>query len=145
MNPLDSTQIHPESYSVAEEIISKTKLNLVNLGKAHFCQKIQTFAANQDLEKLAVLMGCGAPTLKMILEVLQQNLQHDLRAEYAAPLFKEGLTKAEDIKVNDILSGRVNNVTHFGAFVDIGLGINGLIHTTKMRGDEGNMKWLARS
>ena len=56
------------------------------------------------------------------------------RAEFSAPLFKSGLTKAENVKVGDILTGRVNNVTHFGAFVDIGIGINGLIHVTKMRG-----------
>ena len=49
-------------------------------------------------------------------------------------MFKSGLTKAENVKVGDILTGRVNNVTHFGAFVDIGIGINGLIHVTKMRG-----------
>ena len=51
-------------------------------------------------------------------------------------MFKSGLTKAENVKVGDILTGRVNNVTHFGAFVDIGIGINGLIHVTKMRGEE---------
>ena len=77
----------------------------------------------------------GEDTLKMILEALQQNLQYDLRAQHDAPLFKVGLTKVENVKVGDVLSGRVNNVTHFGAFVDIGLGINGLIHTTKMKGN----------
>ena len=51
-------------------------------------------------------------------------------------MFKSGLTKAENVKVGDILTGRVNNVTHFGAFVDIGIGINGLIHVTKMRGEK---------
>ena len=56
------------------------------------------------------------------------------RAEFSAPLFKSGLTKAENVKLGDILSGRVNNVTHFGAFVDIGIGINGLVHSSKMKG-----------
>ena len=121
---------------MAEKIVKRANLNLVNLGKADFCQKMKTFSANQDLEELAGLLGCGLPTLNMILEALQQNLHHDLRAEYDAPLFKVGLTKVENLRVGDVLSGRVNNVTHFGAFVDIGLGVNGLIHTTKMRGEE---------
>ena len=133
-NPLDRTQIHPESYSAAEKVVSINKLNLVNLGKTHFCQKIKTFTEGADLTRLSRQLEVGPDTLRMILEALQQNLHHDLRAQYDAPLFKVGLTKAENVKVGDVLSGRVNNVTHFGAFVDIGLGINGLIHTTKMKG-----------
>ena len=70
----------------------------------------------------------------MILEALQQTLGYDYRAEFSAPLFKSGLTRAENVKTGDILTGRVNNVTHFGAFVDIGIGINGLVHVSKFRG-----------
>ena len=140
VNPLDRTQIHPESYSLAEKIIRQAGLNIVNLGKPQFCQKIKTFADSQDQAKLAGQLGCGEPTLVMILEALQQNLQHDLRAEYAAPLFKVGQTKVEDVRVGDVLSGRVSNVTQFGAFVDIGLGINGLVHTSKMKGNSGRVK-----
>ena len=85
---------------MAEKIVKRANLNLVNLGKADFCQKMKTFSANQDLEKLAGLLGCGLPTLNMILEALQQNLHHDLRAEYDAPLFKVGLTKVENLRVS---------------------------------------------
>ena len=135
-NPLDRTQIHPESYKLTEKVISQAGLNIVNLGKPHFCQKIKSYADSQDLAKLAGQLGCGEPTLTMILEALQQkNFQKDLRSEYAAPLFKVGQTKVEDVKVGDVLSARVSNVTQFGAFVDIGLGINGLVHNTKMRGN----------
>ena len=134
-NPLDRTQIHPESYSVAEKVVSMNNLHLVNLGKTHFCQKIKKFSEDQDMVQMSKQLEVGEDTLKMILEALQQDLQYDLRAQHAAPLFKVGLTKVENVKVGDVLSGRVNNVTHFGAFVDIGLGINGLIHTTKMKGN----------
>ena len=54
-------------------------------------------------------------------------------------MFKSGLTKAENLKIGDILSGRVNHVTQFGAFVDIGIGIDGLVHSSKMKGLNTNM------
>jgi len=134
VNMLDRTQIHPESYSNASKVISKVGVKLNNLGQASFCESVKMFSQRQDLEALSSSMTIGLPTLQMILDALQQSFEYDFRAEFSAPLFKSGLTKAENVKVGDILSGRVNNVTHFGAFVDIGIGINGLVHTSKMKG-----------
>ena len=94
------------------------------------------FSALHNVEKLADKLKVGVATLQMILEALQQNLEYDYRAEFSAPLFKSGLTKAENVKAGDVLTGRVNNVTHFGAFVDIGIGTNGLVHSSKMRGNK---------
>jgi len=134
VNMLDRTQIHPESYSNAAKVISQVGVKLNNLGQASFCQSVKLFSQRQDLEALSSSLKIGLPTLQMILEALQQNFEYDFRAEFSAPLFKSGLTKAENVKLGDILSGRVNNVTHFGAFVDIGIGINGLVHSSKMKG-----------
>ena len=134
VNLLDRTQIHPESYSVADRVISQARLSSDNVGEARFCKAVAQFSAGQDHETLSTKLGVGVMTLKMILEALQQQLEYDCRAEFTGPLFKSGLTRAEDVKVGDTLTGRVNNVTHFGAFVDIGVGVNGLVHVTKMRG-----------
>ena len=133
-NLLDRTQIHPESYNCAKKVISLAGADLGQLGEARFSRKMAQFAGGQDTETLAARLGVGPPTLAMILEALQQTLGYDYRAEFSAPLFKSGLTRAENVKTGDILTGRVNNVTHFGAFVDIGIGINGLVHVSKFRG-----------
>ena len=135
-NKLDMTQIHPESYNTALQVISSVGLSLGQLGESSFCTSVTRYAQSQDLDKLAAKLSVGGPTLQMILEALQQNLEYDIRAEFSAPLFKSGLTKAENVSVGDILTGRVNNVTHFGAFVDIGIGVNGLVHVSKMRGNK---------
>ena len=140
-NPLDSTQIHPESYRLAEKMISEAGLNILNLGKPHFCRKMKAYAESADLTSLARQFGCGETTARMTVESLQQEkFQDDLRSKHAAPLFKVGQTKVEEVKVGDVLSGRVSNVTQFGAFVDIGLGINGLVHNSKMRGKPEGVK-----
>ena len=142
INLLDRTQIHPESYNIATKIISLAKLSSENIGEGKFCKTMVQFACSQDIDQLSAKLGAGVETVKMINEALQQNLEYDYRAEFTAPLFKSGLSKVEDLKVGDILTGRVSNVTHLGAFVDIGVGINGLIHTSKMRGRFGKKKLL---
>ena len=133
-NKLDKTQIHPESYKTALQVITSVGLSSEQLGESSFCKSVTRYVQSVDLDKLADKLSVGGPTLQMIVEALQQNLEYDIRAEFSAPLFKSGLTKAENVSVGDILTGRVNNVTHFGAFVDIGIGVNGLVHVSKMRG-----------
>jgi len=133
---LDNTQIHPESYKVASEIVNMAGVTVNQLGSKDFISKIDKFSKTQNLEKLCTELAVGLPTLQMLLEALQQGAGYDFRAEFSAPLFKSGLTKMEDVKIGEVLSGRVTNVTHFGAFVDIGLGTNGLVHSSKMRGNK---------
>jgi len=133
---LDNTQIHPESYKVASKIVNMAGVTLNQLGSKDFISKIEIFSKTQNLEKLCTELAVGLPTLQMLLEALQQGAGYDFRAEFSAPLFKSGLTKMEDVKIGEVLSGRVTNVTHFGAFVDIGLGTNGLVHSSKMRGNK---------
>ncbi len=82
----------------------------------------------QDMEKLATELGVGVPTLQLIAEALEKPLEHDLREEFAEPLFRSTLTRLEDVSPGAQLTGRVSNVTDFGAFVDVGLGKDGLLH-----------------
>jgi len=133
---LDNTQIHPESYDTAIKIVGMAGATLGKLGSKEFTSKIEKFSQSQNLEKLCAQLSIGLPTLQMLLEALQQGAGYDYRAEFSAPLFKSGLTKMEDVKTGEVLTGRVTNVTHFGAFVDIGLGTNGLVHSSKMRGNK---------
>ena len=62
------------------------------------------------------------------------------RAEFSAPLFKSGMTKLEDVRPGEILTGKVSNATHFGAFVDVGVGKNGLVHSSKMGRSGGKLE-----
>ena len=133
---LDKTQIHPESYENAKRIIQMAGANLEQLGTNEFISKIVKFSKSKTTESLSTELHVGLPTLTMLLDTLQQATGYDYRAEFSAPLFKSGLTKMEDVKPGEILTGRVTNVTHFGAFVDIGLGTAGLVHSTKMRGNK---------
>jgi len=133
---LDKTQIHPESYETATKVIKMAGANLDQLGTKEFISMIGKFSKSKNIESLCTEFSVGQPTLMMLLETLQQSTGYDYRAEFSAPLFKSGLTKMEDVKPGEVLTGRVANVTHFGAFVDIGLGTAGLVHSSKMRGNK---------
>lgn len=131
---LDNTQIHPESYEVAMKIINQAGCNVSDIGSGGFVNKITKFVERRNVDDLSRELKLGLSTLNMLLDFLQKVDGYDYREGFGAPLFKRGLTKLEDIKVGEILSGRVTNVTHFGAFVDIGVGNDGLVHSSKMRG-----------
>jgi len=133
---LDKTQIHPESYVTAIKLVKMAGTTIDQLGSKEFISKICKFSKAKNTDSLCNELSIGVPTLEMLLTSLQQGEDYDYRAEFSAPLFKSGLTKIEDVRSGEVLSGRVANVTHFGAFVDIGLGNDGLVHTSKMRGNK---------
>ncbi|CAH0554650.1 unnamed protein product [Brassicogethes aeneus] len=134
-NKLDCTYIHPESYDVTKKILKKFKLNLSDVGSGDFIDKIKSLVPTLDLDNMCSEFDCTKETLNLILDTLAKRLNHDLRSEVSkVPLFKKGLTSINDIGPGTELTGRVNNVTHFGCFVDIGVGCNGLIHSSKMNG-----------
>lgn len=132
-NPLDQTEIHPESYSAAEQLVELAGVELKQLGKPEFRTAVEKLA-DKDEAGLAARLGVGIPTLHSLLEALQQRPGWDCRQDQAKPLFRRGLTKLEDCKPGHILTGRVTNCTNFGAFCDVGLGLDGLVHSSKMRG-----------
>lgn len=133
-NPLDATNIHPESYAAANKVIEKANLDISKIGTTGFKQMLQQYVVKRGVANLASELKIGVPTLNLIVESLEKGLGYDMRESMDGPIFKSGMTRLEDIKVGDTLTGRVNNVTPFGAFVDIGLGKNGLLHNSKMRG-----------
>lgn len=124
--PLDNTDIHPESYPVAKKILAAAGLSEADLGDQQAVAKVN----NVDLTPF-VNEGVGAETLKDIVASLQ-NPGRDLRDNMAAPLLRKDVLTMEDLKPGMKLEGTVRNVVDFGAFVDIGVKHDGLVHVSKM-------------
>lgn len=124
--PLDNTDIHPESYPVAKKILAAAGLSEADLGDQQAVAKVN----DVDLTPF-VNEGVGAETLKDIVASLQ-NPGRDLRDNMAAPLLRKDVLTMEDLKPGMKLEGTVRNVVDFGAFVDIGVKHDGLVHVSKM-------------
>lgn len=126
-NPLDKTRIHPESYDLAYKLLDYLRLNINDLGKKEFKETLQ----NVDVKKLVEELECDKYTLEDIIEELQ-NPGQDYRDKLDDIVLKSDVLTLKDLKVGMELKGTVRNVTSFGAFVDIGLHDDGLIHISKM-------------
>ncbi|XP_074650516.1 S1 RNA-binding domain-containing protein 1-like isoform X2 [Tubulanus polymorphus] len=135
-NPLDMTIIHPESYGLTRKLLDEIPVSLDEIGNAQFTSQIQRFIAFNSMESLAKKHNVGEPTVCTILNALKHPIDYDLREEFEKPLFKKSAMSIDDLKVNLTVTGRVSNVTHFGAFVDIGVGMDGLIHNSQMKGQK---------
>ncbi|RZF41438.1 hypothetical protein LSTR_LSTR000152 [Laodelphax striatellus] len=133
LNPLDQTWIHPENYSVAKRFITKCNLELKNLGTANFIQRIKETVSGFGIASLASEFQVSEEQMKLISDGLQVAPDYDFRSNFSQPLFRRGVMSMEDIHVGDVLTGRVKNVTHFGSFVDIGVGSDGLIPASRLR------------
>ncbi|GAB4177318.1 MAG: Tex family protein [Calditrichia bacterium] len=128
-NPLDNTAIHPESYLATEMLLEKFAVKDVHQGGSLIKLKIKQ--ENLSLEKLAEEAGIGVPTLEDILTQLEKP-GRDPREALPAPIFKSDVLKMEDLKPGMLLKGTIRNVVDFGAFVDIGVKRDGLIHISEM-------------
>ncbi|XP_068155650.1 S1 RNA-binding domain-containing protein 1 [Drosophila tropicalis] len=137
-NPLDCTWVHPESYQVAQTIIGECDLKLSDIGKANFISRIKEFSLSQkNLERMSEQQKLPMERLKFVLVALQRELLQDYRADLdKRPLFKQGMTRLDELSIGDVLTGAVTNVTHFGAFVDVGVDRDGLIHRSHMSDGE---------
>jgi uncharacterized protein len=125
--PLDTTAIHPESYAVVDKLFALLRLELSQLGSEELKQRIDA----ADPDTLATQLNVGAPTLKDILDSLKRP-GRDPREELPPPIFKTDVLQLEDLAVGMELQGMVRNVTDFGAFVDIGLKNDGLVHISQL-------------
>lgn len=85
------------------------------------------------MERIAQALKKDLATIELIVEAFSQSLRFDIRDTMDKPVFKKGVMSVEDLKVGVTLQGVVNNVTNFGAFVDIGVSQNGLIHKSQMK------------
>ncbi|XP_074038009.1 S1 RNA-binding domain-containing protein 1 isoform X2 [Leptinotarsa decemlineata] len=131
---LDCTYIHPESYSIAKKLIKKLKLKVDDIGESPFITSVKSFS-NFNITDLIEELNSPKETLQLILDALSKPLNYDLRSEVPQiELFRSGLKSMEDISLGSEVSGRVKNVTHFGCFVDIGVGRDALIHISKLGG-----------
>jgi len=120
-NPLDITAVHPESYAVVEQIAEGLKVPIEKL--------IEQPALLENLDKSGV--AAGVYTLNDILEELRKP-GRDPRDKFLAPSFKEGVKEISDLHAGMTLEGVVTNVTKFGAFVDVGVHQDGLVHISEL-------------
>ena len=129
-NPLDGSAIHPESYTIAESILSRAALTAAS-PLSDRVPALESLASKTSLDILAKELNCGVPTLKDILEQLVRP-GRDPRADTPAPILRSDVLKAEDLLTGMQLKGTVRNVVDFGAFVDIGVKGDGLLHKSQI-------------
>ncbi len=125
--PLDRTGIHPESYKETKALLKKLGLSTEQIGTAELKDKINQLALSETAQEL----GIGEITLKDICEQLTRP-ERDPRDEVPKPLLKTDVLQLEDLKEGMELQGTVRNVVDFGAFVDIGVKQDGLVHISKL-------------
>jgi len=127
-NSLDNTAIHPESYPVVEQLFEWMDVR----GDEHdLPERIKRFMHKQKMEELAQVLDVGVPTLTDIMDSLIRP-GRDPRDELPKPILRSDVLKMEDLEEGMVLQGTVRNVVDFGAFVDIGVKQDGLIHVSEM-------------
>lgn len=136
--PLDSTSVHPESYKAAEEMMNKigiTKEEIVSGGAKNIDEKIfQAYPAkkpSESVRKMAEDLGIGEMTLSDIVAEMKKPAR-DPREDAPPVIFRNDVRSFEDLKVDMELTGTVRNVVDFGAFVDIGVKQDGLVHVSQL-------------
>lgn len=128
-NPLDNTGVHPESYGAAKALIEKCGFSVADMGNKEL---IRSKVENEDMITLAGSIGVGVPTLEDIVKELEKP-GRDPRDELPPPLMRSGdVMELSDLKEGMELMGTVRNVIDFGAFVDIGVHEDGLVHISQM-------------
>jgi len=134
-NPLDSSAIHPESYPVAEAVLRRVDLG-VSAGLEARESALKGYQSAESIEKLATELGTGIPTLEDILEQLIRP-GRDPREDLPKPVLRSDVLKMEDLVIGMRLQGTVRNVVDFGAFIDIGVKQDGLLHRSQIpRGEK---------
>ncbi|MEQ3505556.1 Tex family protein [Enterococcus cecorum] len=126
-NILDNTPIHPESYQATKDLLDALNINLTMLDTPEAKSQLQKIDIKQLSEKLAI----GRETLQDIIDSLLKP-GRDLREDMPAPILRSDVLSIEDLKVGMKLQGTVRNVIDFGAFVDIGVKQDGLVHISKL-------------
>jgi protein Tex len=125
--PLDHTAIHPENYGAVYKLLKKLGFTTADLGS----EALNRALSDLNLVELAEELEVGEITLKDIIADLMKP-GRDPRDDLAKPLLKQDVLKMEDLKVGMELQGTVRNVVDFGAFVDIGVKQDGLVHISKL-------------
>lgn len=124
--PLDATAIHPESYRIAARLLKIAHVNMADPAQTR-AMVLETLLLDRDVAELAQHLDTGVPTLKDILEQIIRP-GRDPRKELPGPVFRRDVLKMEDLQIGMLMRGTVRNVVDFGAFVDIGVKRDGLLH-----------------
>ena len=127
---MDGSAIHPESYKIAEALLARAGLSV----KSSLQQRtvaLHELSTKTPVELLAKELNCGVPTLEDILEQLVRP-GRDPRADTPAPILRSDVLKVEDLATGMQLKGTVRNVVDFGAFVDLGVKQDGLLHRSQI-------------
>ena len=134
-NPLEITGVHPESYDTAEALLNKLGYKIESLNDKEKMKEIRNrlieINHENEIKRLSQELETGALTLKDIIEELIKP-GRDPREDMPKPILRSDILKFEDLKEGMILTGTVRNVTDFGAFVDIGVKHDGLVHISQM-------------
>ena len=134
-NPLEITGVHPESYKIAENMLNKLGFKVKDLADKdklkQIKEKLSTINNDKEIKIMAKELEVGEPTLKdIIIELMKPG--RDPREEMPKPILRSDVLKFENLSVGLTLTGTIRNVTDFGAFVDIGVKHDGLVHISEM-------------
>ena len=129
-NILDNTMVHPESYDITEKLLESLGYNVKKITKEDL-EDLKVKLENIDVEKIAEKLDVGLPTIIDIISELKKP-GRDPRDEMPKPILKSDVLKIEDLEVGMVLTGTVRNVIDFGAFVDIGIKNDGLVHISNL-------------
>lgn len=127
-NPLDATGIHPESYALADQLLKEAGVSKKEIGHSDVEEKLKQL----DVKQLSQSLEVGEITVQDTLDVLMKP-SRDPRDAFPQPLLKKDILKMEDLKAGMELQGTVRNVVDFGAFIDVGVKQDGLVHISKLK------------
>ena len=130
-NPLENTAVHPESYDIAEELLKTLGYGTEDLKDKDKLVELRKKLGSINLTETAKTLNVGEMTLKDIIDELSKP-GRDPREDMPKPILRQDVLKFEDLKEGMILTGTVRNVIDFGAFVDIGVKHDGLVHISEM-------------
>jgi uncharacterized protein len=141
-NPLDGTSVHPESYGAAEEILKRTSVGESDISAGGvpdieericvaYAERPDEAKLGESLKRLAADIGVGLPTLRDIVAEIKKPAR-DPREDAPPVVFRRDVKSFEDMKIGMEFTGTVRNVVDFGAFVDIGVKNDGLVHISRM-------------
>ncbi|XP_052737577.1 S1 RNA-binding domain-containing protein 1 isoform X3 [Bicyclus anynana] len=130
--PLDTTIIHPESYTVAKSFAKKIGVNIKELNQPQFPRQVEMKTYNIDLSTMSKDLDVDVSTLELIVNAFKQKAYEDNMITFCRPVYSMTVQNSEQLEKGMSLTGVVRNVVPFGCFVDCGVGDNGLIHTKNL-------------
>ena len=130
-NPLEITGVHPESYDVSEKLLAKLGYTVDNILEKDKLEDLKSSLKKVNIEEMSKELDIGALTLKDIIDEISKP-GRDPRESMPKPILRSDVLKFEDLSIGMVLTGTVRNVIDFGAFVDIGVKYDGLVHISEM-------------